>query len=169
MGPELVAGSTRLKSGTAQKLVLNMLSTIAMVRLGKTFGNLMVDVVATNEKLRSRVRRIVALASGAEPERVELAADLGDAASRQVSGRPRPDVSDPEAFQRRAESFDAQPLEVRVRIGQAVGRDVLPLWMRSCPGSNLVQPALHAVEDWLASPEPRRREPFADRSALRPG
>jgi N-acetylmuramic acid 6-phosphate etherase len=75
VGPEVIAGSTRLKAGTAQKLVLNMISTIAMVRLGKTYGNLMVDVVATNDKLRARVRRIVAAASGAPPERVEAALD----------------------------------------------------------------------------------------------
>ena len=56
VGPEFIAGSTRLKAGTAQKLVLNMISTISMVRLGKTFGNLMVDVAATNEKLQARVR-----------------------------------------------------------------------------------------------------------------
>jgi len=78
VGPEVIAGSTRLKAGTAQKLVLNMISTIAMVRLGKTFGNLMVDVVATNDKLRARVRRIVAAASGAPPERVERALDEAD-------------------------------------------------------------------------------------------
>jgi N-acetylmuramic acid 6-phosphate etherase len=78
VGPEVIAGSTRLKAGTAQKLVLNMLSTIAMVRLGKTFGNLMVDVVATNDKLRARVRRIVAAASGAPAERVESALDEAD-------------------------------------------------------------------------------------------
>jgi N-acetylmuramic acid 6-phosphate etherase len=59
VGPEFLAGSTRLKAGTAQKLVLNMLSTLTMVRLGKTYGNLMVDVQATNEKLRDRARRIV--------------------------------------------------------------------------------------------------------------
>lgn len=58
-GPELLAGSTRLKSGTAQKLVLNMISTITMVRLGKTFGNLMVDLQITNEKLRDRAVRII--------------------------------------------------------------------------------------------------------------
>jgi len=78
VGPELIAGSTRLKAGTAQKLVLNMISTIAMVRLGKTYGNLMVDVVATNDKLRARVRRIVAAASGASAERVETALDDAD-------------------------------------------------------------------------------------------
>ena len=59
VGPEVIAGSTRLKAGTAQKMVLNMLSTGVMIRLGKTFGNLMVDVQATNVKLRERARRIV--------------------------------------------------------------------------------------------------------------
>jgi N-acetylmuramic acid 6-phosphate etherase len=73
VGPELLTGSTRLKAGTAQKLVLNMLSTITMIRLGKTYGNLMVDVRASNEKLRARSRRIVALATGAEDEAIEAA------------------------------------------------------------------------------------------------
>jgi N-acetylmuramic acid 6-phosphate etherase len=73
VGPEFIAGSTRLKAGTAQKIVLNMISTISMVRLGKTFGNLMVDVAATNEKLEARVRRIVETATGASAERVEAA------------------------------------------------------------------------------------------------
>ena len=77
VGPEVIAGSTRLKAGTAQKLVLNTISTITMVRLGKTFGNLMVDVVATNTKLRARVRRIVCQATGASPERADAA--LADA------------------------------------------------------------------------------------------
>jgi N-acetylmuramic acid 6-phosphate etherase len=67
VGPEIVAGSTRMKGGTAQKLVLNMLSTISMVRLGRTYGNLMVNVVVTNEKLRARAQRAVALAT-ARPE-----------------------------------------------------------------------------------------------------
>ncbi len=64
VGPEVVSGSTRLKAGTAQKMVLNTLSTGAMVLLGKTYGNLMVDVRATNEKLRRRAERIVAQATG---------------------------------------------------------------------------------------------------------
>ena len=63
-GPELLAGSTRLKSGTAQKLVLNMISTISMVRLGKTFGNLMVDLQISNEKLADRAVRIIEKATG---------------------------------------------------------------------------------------------------------
>ncbi|MFE4665384.1 N-acetylmuramic acid 6-phosphate etherase [Streptomyces sp. NPDC056716] len=73
VGPELLTGSTRLKAGTAQKLVLNMLSTITMIRLGKTYGNLMVDVRASNEKLRARSRRIVALATGAADDEIEAA------------------------------------------------------------------------------------------------
>jgi N-acetylmuramic acid 6-phosphate etherase len=72
-GPELITGSTRLKAGTAQKLVLNMISTITMIRLGKTYGNLMVDVRASNDKLRARSRRIVALATGATDEEIEAA------------------------------------------------------------------------------------------------
>lgn len=62
-GPELLAGSTRLKSGTAQKLVLNMISTITMVRLGKTYGNLMVDLQISNEKLQDRAIRIICKAT----------------------------------------------------------------------------------------------------------
>jgi N-acetylmuramic acid 6-phosphate etherase len=78
VGPELVSGSTRLKAGTAQKLVLNMLSTITMIRLGKTYGNLMVDVRASNEKLRARSRRIVALATGAGDAAIEAALTATD-------------------------------------------------------------------------------------------
>ncbi len=81
VGAEVLAGSTRLKAGTAQKLVLNMISTISMIRLGKTFGNLMVDVQATNEKLHERVRGIVQRATGAPDDAVDaaLAASGGEA------------------------------------------------------------------------------------------
>jgi N-acetylmuramic acid 6-phosphate etherase len=63
-GPELVTGSTRLKAGTATKLVLNMLSTIAMVRLGRVQDNLMINVQATNDKLRARCVRLVGALAG---------------------------------------------------------------------------------------------------------
>jgi N-acetylmuramic acid 6-phosphate etherase len=77
-GPEVISGSTRMKSGTAQKLVLNMLSTGVMVRLGKTYGNLMVDLMSTNKKLEDRARRIVAEAAGATPgQAAELLAQAG--------------------------------------------------------------------------------------------
>ncbi len=71
VGPEAITGSTRLKSGTAQKLVLNMLSTGSMVKLGKVYGNLMVDVRATNEKLVERAKKIVCEATGAERKTAE--------------------------------------------------------------------------------------------------
>ena len=71
VGPEVIAGSTRLKAGTAQKMVLNMLSTGSMILLGKTFGNLMVDVHATNYKLHQRALRIVNVATGLVNEQAE--------------------------------------------------------------------------------------------------
>lgn len=73
VGPEFVAGSTRLKSGTAQKLVLNMISTITMVRAGKVFGNRMVDVRATNQKLQVRASRMVAELADVSEERAHEA------------------------------------------------------------------------------------------------
>ena len=66
VGPEVIAGSTRLKAGTATKMVLNMLTTAAMVRIGKTYGNLMVDVQMGSQKLRDRARRIVTIVTGLE-------------------------------------------------------------------------------------------------------
>jgi N-acetylmuramic acid 6-phosphate etherase len=76
VGPEIVSGSTRMKAGTATKLVLNMLSTGAMIRLGKTFGNLMVDLRASNTKLADRARRIVkAVTNLTDPEAERLLKD----------------------------------------------------------------------------------------------
>lgn len=68
VGPEVIIGSTRMKSGTAQKLVLNMLTTSVMIKLGKTYGNLMVDLKATNIKLNDRARRIICHATGVDYE-----------------------------------------------------------------------------------------------------
>ena len=73
VGPEVVTGSTRMKAGTAQKLVLNMLSTGVMIKLGKVYENLMVDVQPTNEKLVARTRRIVMLATGVSEDEAEAA------------------------------------------------------------------------------------------------
>lgn len=67
-GPEVLTGSTRLKAGTAQKIILNMISTGAMIQLGKVYGNLMVDVLTTNKKLVDRARRIVMRVTGADYE-----------------------------------------------------------------------------------------------------
>ena len=77
-GPEVVTGSSRLKAGTAQKLVLNMISTAAMVRLGKVYGNLMVDVAPTNAKLVDRARRIVVAATGCTDEEATAALAAAD-------------------------------------------------------------------------------------------
>jgi N-acetylmuramic acid 6-phosphate etherase len=82
VGPEVITGSTRLKSGTAQKMVLNMLSTGAMILLGKTFGNLMVDVIATNYKLEQRATKIVQTATG-------LAQDEAAALLKSVDGETK--------------------------------------------------------------------------------
>jgi N-acetylmuramic acid 6-phosphate etherase len=78
VGPEVLAGSTRLKAGTAQKLVLNMMSTIAMVRLGKTYGNLMVDLRVTNAKLRDRAVRMIQRVTNASRPAAEAALDAAD-------------------------------------------------------------------------------------------
>jgi N-acetylmuramic acid 6-phosphate etherase len=82
VGPEVIAGSTRLKAGTAQKLVLNTLSTAIMIRLGKTFGNLMVDVQPLNDKLRQRTLQIVMAATG-------LASDDARALLARAGGQPK--------------------------------------------------------------------------------
>lgn len=107
VGPEVITGSTRMKSGTAQKLVLNMLSTGAMIMLGKTYGNLMVDVQPTNEKLKVRAVRIVAEATGLE-----------DTAARQALNAANGDVKvaivstltglDPAAAKNRIEEADGR-------------------------------------------------------------
>jgi N-acetylmuramic acid 6-phosphate etherase len=81
VGPEVVAGSTRMKAGTAQKLILNMLTTGAMIQTGKTYQNLMVDVQPTNQKLKARARRIVAALSNVS---LEVAAELLEQTNYQV-------------------------------------------------------------------------------------
>jgi N-acetylmuramic acid 6-phosphate etherase len=71
VGPEIIAGSTRLKAGTATKMVLNMLTTVAMIKWGKTYGNLMVDVRTGSEKLKDRAKRILGIVTGLEPDAAE--------------------------------------------------------------------------------------------------
>lgn len=84
-GPEVIMGSTRLKAGTAQKLVLNMLTTAVMIRRGKVYSNLMVDVQATNMKLAERARRIVMLAAGVTREQAaELLAQANGSAKTAI-------------------------------------------------------------------------------------
>lgn len=78
MGPEVLTGSTRLKAGTAQKMILNMISTGAMVGIGKVYENLMVDVMPTNEKLRVRARSIVTEATGCSDEQAKKQLEAAD-------------------------------------------------------------------------------------------
>lgn len=78
VGPEVLSGSTRLKSGTATKMVLNMLTTGAMVRIGKTYGNLMVDLRASNAKLRARSKRIVSEVTGLDIDAAEQLLSICD-------------------------------------------------------------------------------------------
>ena len=81
VGPEVITGSTRMRAGTATKLVLNMLSTGAMIRTGMVYGNLMVNVQPTNEKLKDRAIRIIAAATGVDEARAEALLDeAGDGA-----------------------------------------------------------------------------------------
>jgi N-acetylmuramic acid 6-phosphate etherase len=82
VGPEVVTGSTRMKAGTAQKLTLNALSTATMVRLGTTFGNLMIQVRPTNAKLVARTVRMLVQASGAEPEEAARVLESADGSVR---------------------------------------------------------------------------------------
>lgn len=82
VGPEIITGSTRMKSGTAQKLALNMVSTAVMIRMGKVYNNLMVDLRPTNSKLVLRARRIVRMATGCDEETAELVSDAS-------GGRPK--------------------------------------------------------------------------------
>ncbi len=71
VGPEVIMGSTRMKAGTAQKMILNMITTVSMIKLGKVYGNLMVDLQPFNMKLVARAKRIIKLATGAPDEQVE--------------------------------------------------------------------------------------------------
>ena len=78
VGPEIISGSTRMKAGTATKMVLNMLTSGAMIRLGKTYGNLMVDLRATNSKLADRSRRIVKMLTGIDDAAARSLLDRAD-------------------------------------------------------------------------------------------
>ena len=97
VGPEIVTGSTRMKSGTATKLVLNTLTTGAMIRLGKTYGNLMVDLRAWNDKLVDRSERIVMETTGLDRARARAVIDAADGQVKTAIVMARRDVSRDEA------------------------------------------------------------------------
>ncbi|KYH45262.1 N-acetylmuramic acid 6-phosphate etherase [Branchiibius sp. NY16-3462-2] len=99
-GPEVLTGSTRLKAGTAQKMVCNMLSTVAMVRIGKTYRNLMVDMRASNAKLADRAGRIVAQVSGVDTDTARAAIDAAGGSAKVAIVMLRGGLSVPDAMRR---------------------------------------------------------------------
>jgi N-acetylmuramic acid 6-phosphate etherase len=115
VGPEVIAGSSRMKAGTAQKMVLNMLSTATMIRLGKVYGNLMVDVQPTNAKLRRRAIRILQEAKGADEESARLALEATGYEVKPALVMLLANVSTDEARQRLAQADGF--------VRQAVGLD----------------------------------------------
>jgi N-acetylmuramic acid 6-phosphate etherase len=100
VGPELLTGSTRLKSGTAQKLITNMITTLTMIKLGKSYQNLMVDLRATNEKLRARAERTVMLATDADPETAANALSAVDGWVKAAILMIETELSGPDAVRR---------------------------------------------------------------------
>ncbi len=118
VGPELIAGSTRLKAGTATKMVLNMLTTVAMIKVGKTYGNLMVDVHAGSEKLKDRARRIIGIVTGLD---YEAADELLKRARWNVKAAivmQKTKLTLPQAIRRLKKSEDS--------VREAIGEDVEP-------------------------------------------
>jgi N-acetylmuramic acid 6-phosphate etherase len=113
LGPEFIAGSTRLKSGTAQKLVLNMLSTLTMVRLGKTYGNIMIDLQATNAKLHARAQRTVMAVTGCDATDASEALDAAEGSAKVATLMLLADVAADEARRR----LDAHAGVLRAALG----------------------------------------------------
>jgi N-acetylmuramic acid 6-phosphate etherase len=118
VGPEVIMGSTRMKSGTAQKLVLNMITTAAMVRLGKTYENMMIDLQMTNEKLRERAKRIVMTITGLEYNAAVRALDAADYHVKTALVMVRAKVSKSEAHRRlkATEGFVRPAIALRGKI-----------------------------------------------------
>ena len=125
VGPEVIAGSTRLKAGTATKLVLNMLTTASMVRIGKTYGNLMVDVRTGSEKLRDRARRIIGIVTGLEHEDADALLRRARWNVKAAIVMQKAGLSHPQALTRlrRAHNFvrDAIGEDAEVRLKRLLG------------------------------------------------
>jgi N-acetylmuramic acid 6-phosphate etherase len=118
VGPEIIAGSTRLKAGTATKMVLNMLTTISMIKVGKTYGNLMVDVQTGSEKLKDRARRIISIVTGLE---YDAADELLKRAKWNVKAAivmQKTNLTLPQALKRLKKADDS--------VREAIGEDIEP-------------------------------------------
>jgi len=115
VGPEVIAGSTRMKSGTAQKLVLNMISTAAMIQLGKTYGNIMVDLQQTNAKLKERSKRILMNLTGVDYDSAEkyLTDSKGNVKAALVMILAGVDLAAAESLLARAGGFVRRAIELK--------------------------------------------------------
>ena len=118
VGPEIIAGSTRLKAGTATKMVLNMLTTISMIKVGKTYGNLMVDVQTGSEKLRDRARRIVTIVTGITYDEAEALLKRAKWNVKAAIVMQRTGLPYPKALSRLRKAHDS--------MRQALGEDIEP-------------------------------------------
>src|SRR3954462_13103043 len=118
VGPEIIAGSTRLKAGTATKLVLNMLTTIAMIKLGKTYGNLMVDVRTGSEKLKDRAKRILAVVTGLDYDAADALLKRARWNVKAAIVMEKTGVTLPQAIKRLRKAEDS--------VREAIGEDIEP-------------------------------------------
>jgi len=118
VGPEVIAGSTRLKAGTATKIVLNMLTTASMVRIGKTYGNLMVDVQMGSEKLKDRARRIITIVTGLEYDEADRLLRRAHWNVKAAIVMQKGDLTYPRAISRLRRAHDF--------VRDAIGEDVEP-------------------------------------------
>jgi N-acetylmuramic acid 6-phosphate etherase len=118
VGPEVIAGSTRLKAGTATKMVLNMLTTIAMIKVGKTYGNLMVDVQTGSEKLKDRARRIIGVVTGIDYDAADALLKHAKWNVKAAIVMQKSDLTLPQALRRLKKADDSIP--------DAIGEDIEP-------------------------------------------
>jgi N-acetylmuramic acid 6-phosphate etherase len=130
VGPEIIAGSTRLKAGTATKMVLNMLTTIAMIKVGKTYGNLMVDVQTGSEKLKDRARRIIGIVTGLDYDEAEALLKRARWNVKAAIVMQKAKLTLPQALRRlkKAEDSvrDAIGEDVEVRLRELLRTSVIP-------------------------------------------
>ena len=118
VGPEIIAGSTRLKAGTATKMVLNMLTTVAMIKWGKTYGNLMVDVRTGSEKLKDRAKRILGVVTGLEPDAAETLLKRAKWNVKAAIVMEKADLTLPQAMKRLRKADNS--------VREAIGEDIEP-------------------------------------------
>jgi N-acetylmuramic acid 6-phosphate etherase len=118
VGPEIIAGSTRLKAGTATKMVLNMLTSVAMIKVGKTYGNLMVDVQTGSEKLKDRARRIIGVVTGLDYEEADALLKQSKWNVKAAIVMQKASLTLPQALKRLRKADDS--------IREAIGEDIEP-------------------------------------------